>query len=168
MMLIVVKNCLLYPPNNSQISMKSHIASALLYLYFMRRHSIAVGGIALTHSGRLHARTLHLLTCSFSSHGFFSPFFVTADRSDRIHHEHESARACTSSAVSLVFAGACIGTTFRIEYTLTFWPTRMKSIDNEFASGCLQSVCNIRSSASPQRHNNWEWCVVMLAQFIII
>lgn len=96
-----------------------------------------------THTGRLHARTLQLLTCSFSSHGFFSPFFVTADRSDRIHHEHESARACKSSAVSLVFTRACIGTTFRIEYTLNFWPTRMKSIDimNSRVVGC--SLCVI-------------------------
>lgn len=40
----------------------------------------------------------------------------------------------------LLYARACIGPTFRIEYTLTFWPTRMKSIDNEFASVWLQSV----------------------------
>lgn len=44
MMLIVVKNCLLYPSNNAPISMKSHIVSALLYVYFVVRHSIAAGG----------------------------------------------------------------------------------------------------------------------------
>lgn len=108
-----------------------------------------------TWSGSTRA-LIHLLTCNFSSDVFFS-FFVTVDRSDRIHH---------------VNAGACVHifTRFACSYSRLYWSDAshhthahilagvgLKSIDHAsciIRTVLVMTVCN--SQASPRRHYNRE------------